>query len=137
MILIMKTNSMNQKTILECSPHQNWGAWRKNQILIKTFHLLSIIWTVFFKLPQILGPIQVLASSFKKHDYNSLYFEVHANNSLEIMYPKKKFIIPIKSSTCQSFSLGTPIFCCLHYFCVYFPMLSPEYKLCSIQVCFF
>jgi hypothetical protein len=27
---------------------------------------------------QILGPIQVLASSVKKHDYSNLTFEVHA-----------------------------------------------------------
>jgi hypothetical protein len=51
----------------------------KNQILAKTFRLLSSTWTLFFKLPQILGPIQVLASSLKKHDYNNLAFEVHAN----------------------------------------------------------
>jgi hypothetical protein len=51
---------------------------KKNQILAKTFHLLSSTWTLFFKLPQILGPIQILASSFKKHDYNNLAFEVHA-----------------------------------------------------------
>jgi hypothetical protein len=45
--------------------HQYWGAWKKTQILAKTFHLLSNIWNLFLKLPQILGPIQVLASSFK------------------------------------------------------------------------
>jgi len=52
---------------------------KKNQIVAKTFHLLSR--TLFFKLPQILGPIQVLASSLEKHDYNDLAFEVHANKS--------------------------------------------------------
>ncbi len=81
MILVMKTNSINQKNILECSPHQYWGAWKNNQILAKTFHLLSSIWALFFKLPQILGPIQGLASSLKKHGYNNLAFEVHANKS--------------------------------------------------------
>jgi len=60
--------------ILKCSPHQFWGAWKKNQILAKTFHLFSSIWIVFFKLPQILGPIL-------KHDYNDLAFEVHANKN--------------------------------------------------------
>jgi hypothetical protein len=54
---------------------------KKNQILAKTIHLLSSTWTLFFKLPQILGPIQVLANNFKKHDYNNLAFEVHANKS--------------------------------------------------------
>jgi hypothetical protein len=67
--------------IFKCSPHQYWCVWKKNQILAKTFHLLSNIWTLFFKLPQILGPIQLFANSFKKHDYNNLTFEVHANNS--------------------------------------------------------
>ncbi len=76
-----ETNSINQKIILECSPHQYWGALKKNQILAKTVHLLSSTWTLFIKLPQILGPIQVLASSLKNHDYNNLTFEVHANKS--------------------------------------------------------
>jgi hypothetical protein len=40
-------------------------------------------------LSQILGPIKVFASSLKTHDYNILAFEVHANKSLKIMYPKK------------------------------------------------
>jgi hypothetical protein len=81
MIIVMKTISINQKIILECSPHQYWGAWKQNQILAKTFHLLSSTWTLFFKLTQILGPIQVLTSNLKKHDYNNLTFEVHANKS--------------------------------------------------------
>jgi hypothetical protein len=38
---------------------------KKNQILTKTFHVFSSTWTLFFKLPQILGPIQVFVSSFK------------------------------------------------------------------------
>jgi len=77
----MKIDSINQKIILECSPHQYWGALKKNKIFAKTFHLLSNIWTLFFKLSQILGPIQVFASSVKKHDYNNLAFEIHANKS--------------------------------------------------------
>ncbi len=41
---------------------------------------------------QILGPIQVLASSSKKHDYNNSTFEVHANLKKNKMYePKKKY----------------------------------------------
>jgi hypothetical protein len=34
-----------------------------------------------FKLPHILGLIQVFASSLKKHDYNNLAFEVHASKN--------------------------------------------------------
>jgi hypothetical protein len=60
---------MLTKSILRCL--------KKNQIIAKTFHLLSSTWTLFFKLSQILGPIQVLASSLKKHDYNNLTFEVY------------------------------------------------------------
>ncbi len=81
MVLVMKTNLINKKIKLECSPHQYSNAWKRNQIFAKTFHLLSSTWTLFFKLPQILVPIQVLATRFKKHDYNNLAFEVHANKS--------------------------------------------------------
>jgi hypothetical protein len=73
---------------LECSPHQYWGAWKKNQIFAKKIHLLSSTWTLFFKLPQILSPIQVLANNVKKHDYNNLAFEVYAKKSFKIMYSK-------------------------------------------------
>jgi len=79
MILVMKKNSINQKILLGCSSHQYWGAWKKNQTLAKTFHLLSNTWILFFKLSQILGPILKLVSSLKIHDYNNLAFEVHAN----------------------------------------------------------
>jgi hypothetical protein len=81
MILIIKKNSINQKKLLECSPHQYWNAWEKNQIFAKIFHWFKNIWTFFFKLSQILGPIQVLASSLKKHDYNNSTFEVHAKKN--------------------------------------------------------
>jgi hypothetical protein len=54
---------LTKKNLLEFSSHQYWGAWKKNKILGKMFRLLSNTWTLFFKLPQILGPIQVLASS--------------------------------------------------------------------------
>jgi len=43
---------------------------KKNQIFVKRFHLLSSTWTLFFKLLQILGWIQIFASTLKKHDYN-------------------------------------------------------------------
>jgi hypothetical protein len=38
----------------------------ENQILEKIFHILSSTWNLFFKLPQILGLIQILASTLKK-----------------------------------------------------------------------
>jgi hypothetical protein len=40
-------------------------------------------------LPQILGPIQVLANRISKNDYNNLTFEVHEKKKKEIMYLKK------------------------------------------------
>jgi hypothetical protein len=43
----------------------NIEVFQKNQMFAKTFHLLSNTSTLFFKLPQILGPIQVFASSLK------------------------------------------------------------------------
>jgi hypothetical protein len=66
---------------LECSPHQYWGAWNKTKTLVKTFHLLSSTSILLFKLPQILGPIQILVSNVNKHDYNNLIYEVHANKN--------------------------------------------------------
>jgi hypothetical protein len=84
---------------LECSPHQYWSAWKKKKILLKKFNLLSSTWTIFFKLSQILGPIQVLASNVKKHDYNNLalkFMEQELRNNV----PKNNNIIFIKSSTC-------------------------------------
>jgi hypothetical protein len=97
MILVMKKNSIKQKYILECSPHQYWSAWKK-QILAKTFHLLASIWALFFKLLQMLGP-NVLASSVKQHDYNNLTFEVHANKGF-FKCTQNNIIIVIISSTC-------------------------------------
>jgi hypothetical protein len=54
---------------------------KKIQIFVKTFDLFSSTWILFFKLPQILSPIQVLVSSLKKYDYDNLAFEVRANKS--------------------------------------------------------
>ncbi len=81
MILVMRKYILTKNIILEFSAYQYWIAWKKNQIFAKTFHLLSSTWILFFKLSQILGPIQVLANSVKKYDYNNLTFEVHAKNS--------------------------------------------------------
>jgi hypothetical protein len=66
----------------------------------------------------------IFASSIKTHDYNNLTFEVHANKSQEIMYPKIMLLSPIKSSTCYSFYWMTLVFCCLQLLCVYCTMLS-------------
>jgi hypothetical protein len=54
---------------------------KENQILAKTFHVFSNTLTLFFKLPQIWGSIQIFASSLKIHDYNNLAFELHVNKS--------------------------------------------------------
>jgi len=75
MILIMKKTPITKTIVLESSPHQYWGAWKKIEYLQKNFTYFH--WTLFFKLPKILGPIQVLINSVKKHDYNNLIFEIH------------------------------------------------------------
>jgi len=77
MILVMKTNLINQKNYIRMFTNIK-VLEKKIQILAKTFHLLSSTWTLFFKLPRILGLIQTLASNFKKYDHNNLTFEVHA-----------------------------------------------------------
>jgi hypothetical protein len=82
MVLIMKTNSITQKIILVHVHHINTKVLgKKTQIFAKTFHLLSSTWTLFLKLPLILDPIQVVASTLENHDYNNLTFEVDANKS--------------------------------------------------------
>jgi hypothetical protein len=63
MILVTKTNSVNHIYIYMLTT-SILRYLKKNQILAKAFHLLSSTWTLFFKLPQILGMIQVLANSF-------------------------------------------------------------------------
>ncbi len=69
MILVMKKNfKFNQKIILKCSPHKYWGALKKKPNTCKN---ISSTWTLFLKLLQILGPIQVLARNLKKHNYNN------------------------------------------------------------------
>ncbi len=73
--MLGKQISLTKKYILECSSHQSWDALKNFKKLEKTFNLLSNTWTLFFKLPQILGPIQVFANNLKKHDYNNLPFE--------------------------------------------------------------
>jgi len=50
-------------------------------VFIKKIHLLSNTWNLFYKLPQILGPIQVHVSNDNKRDYNNLIFEIHAHKS--------------------------------------------------------
>jgi hypothetical protein len=96
MILVMKKKLINQKIILECSANQYWDAWKKNQILAKTFHLFSNTWTLFFKLPQILGPIQILASSLKKHII-IIYLLKSMQKRVKNKCTQKNIIILIKS----------------------------------------
>jgi hypothetical protein len=65
---------------LKCSPHQYWGSWKKKNTcknITPTFKNLNF----FLKFPQILGLIQVIESSLRKHDYNNLALEVHANKN--------------------------------------------------------
>jgi hypothetical protein len=81
MILVMKTNLINTKHYIRMFTTTILRCLKKKSILAKTFHLLSSTWTLFFELPQIWGPNQILASSVKKHDYNKLTFEVHTNKS--------------------------------------------------------
>jgi hypothetical protein len=69
--LVMKTNSINQKNYIGMFTTSILNCMKKNQIFVKTFHLLESTWISFFKLPQILGPIQVLVSNVKKNDYNN------------------------------------------------------------------
>jgi len=72
---------------------------KENLILAKTFHLFSNTWTLFFKLPQVLGSIQVFASSLKTHDYNNLTFKSPCKQEFKNNVPKNNIMIPIKSST--------------------------------------
>jgi hypothetical protein len=81
MILVMKKSSINQKIYIKMFTTSILKCLKKNKKLAKIFHLLSSTWTLFFKLSQTLGLIQVLASSLKSHDYNNIAFEVHANKS--------------------------------------------------------
>jgi hypothetical protein len=63
--------------------------------LQKTFIYFFNIQNLFSRLPKIKGPIQVLGSALEKHNYINLAFETDANNSEEIMYPKKLLFSPI------------------------------------------
>jgi hypothetical protein len=66
---------------------------KKKPNTCKNISPVSSTWNLFFKLSQILGLIEVFASSLKKRDYNNLVFEVHANKNEEIMYPKNHLLI--------------------------------------------
>jgi len=81
MILVMKKNFNNHKIYIGMFTISIVNCMKKNHILAKTFRLLSSSWFLFFKLSQILGPIQVLANSVKKYGYNNLAFEVYAKNN--------------------------------------------------------
>jgi hypothetical protein len=72
----MKTNPINQKNNVRMFITSILKCLKKNYIS-PTFKYLNFI----FKLPQILGPIQIFANTLKIHDYNNLVFEIHANKS--------------------------------------------------------
>ncbi len=82
MIFVMKTNSINQKhyigmfttSILRCIK-------KKTKYLQKHFTYFQIFKLHFSKYHKFLGSIQIFASSVKKHEYNNLAFEIHANKS--------------------------------------------------------
>jgi hypothetical protein len=87
LILDMKTNSINQKNYIKMFTTSILRCLKKKPNTCKNISCIFKYLNFIFKLPQILNPIQVFATSFKKHDYNNLAFEVHANKSL--MYLKK------------------------------------------------
>jgi len=70
----MKKNSINQENYIKMFTTSMLRCLKK---IPDTYKNVSPI----FKLPQILDPIQVLGSSLKKHDYNNLAFEIHANKT--------------------------------------------------------
>ncbi len=55
-------------------------AMKKNYLQKKIMYF-QIFSNLFFKLPKIKNPIQVLASALEKHNYINLVFETNANNS--------------------------------------------------------
>jgi hypothetical protein len=77
MTLDMKTNSITQKITIRIFTTSILKNLKKKPNTCKNISLPFKYLNFFFKLPQSLGPIQVLANSFKKHDYNNLAFEVH------------------------------------------------------------
>jgi hypothetical protein len=81
MILVMKNNSINQKSYIEILNTSILRFLKKKTCknITPTFKYLNC----FLKFPQILSLIQVIESSLWKHDYNNLAFEVHANKNLK------------------------------------------------------
>ncbi len=78
MILVMKKYSINQKYYIRMFTTSILKCLKTNPNTCKNISLSFKYLNFTFKLPQILGPIQVLANNLKKHDYNNLAFEVHA-----------------------------------------------------------
>jgi hypothetical protein len=89
MVLVMKINFTNQKTYIKMFTTSILRSLKENlntcKNLSPTFKSLNFI----FKLPQIFKSNSSICKYFKKHDYNNLTFEIHANKSFKIMYPKK------------------------------------------------
>jgi hypothetical protein len=53
----------------------------KKNYFAKNIRMVSNTWNLLFKLSKSEGPIQVLASALKKHNYINLFFESNANSS--------------------------------------------------------
>jgi hypothetical protein len=79
----MKTNSINPKNYLRIF---TTSILRRLKIKPNTCKNISPI----LKQSQILGPIQILASSLKKHDYNNLAFESPCKQELRNNVPQNK-----------------------------------------------
>ncbi len=85
MILVMKTNFINQKLIWECSPHQYWNAWKNTcKNVSPTFKYLNFIFLTITNFRSNLSTCKC----FKKYDFNNLAFEVCANKNFKKMCPK-------------------------------------------------
>jgi hypothetical protein len=92
MKLAIKTNSIEKNIyILECLTHQYLGLG--NNYLQKNIHIFSSIWNLFFKLPKIKGPMQVLTNALEKHNYINLSFEMFLFTCLRKMEWKNYWII--------------------------------------------
>jgi hypothetical protein len=82
MILTMKKISINQNIYIKMFTTSILRCLKQKPNTCKTISpTFKCTWILLFKLPQILGPIQVLTNSLKKHDYNNLTFEFHMNKS--------------------------------------------------------
>jgi len=81
MSLIMKKNPLTKKRKTNVH-HINIERWeKKNYYFAKTIVWFQVLEIYFSNYQKIIGPIQVLASALKKHNYINLTFESNANSS--------------------------------------------------------